>query len=69
MCFRSKEKATALGLSIGELPQWRDVDTIEDLTMLIEASQLDAGNKNRNNPSPQERQEPCSFLPNDSARP
>jgi hypothetical protein len=38
----TKEHATALGLSIGELPQWRDVDTIEDVKMLIEASQLDA---------------------------
>jgi uncharacterized protein len=38
----TKENATALGLSMGELPQWRDVDTIEDVKMLIEASQLDA---------------------------
>jgi uncharacterized protein len=38
----TKENATGLGLSIGELPQWRDVDTIEDVKMLIEASQLDA---------------------------
>jgi rSAM/selenodomain-associated transferase 1 len=38
----TKEKATALGLSVGLLPEWRDVDTIEDLNLLIEASHLDA---------------------------
>jgi rSAM/selenodomain-associated transferase 1 len=38
----TKGKATALGLSIGELAQWRDVDTLDDLKTLIEASQLDA---------------------------
>jgi rSAM/selenodomain-associated transferase 1 len=38
----TREKATALGLSIGELAQWRDVDTIDDLKTLIEASRLDA---------------------------
>ena len=31
-----------LGLSVGFLPEWRDVDTIDDLNMLIDASQLDA---------------------------
>jgi rSAM/selenodomain-associated transferase 1 len=38
----TKEKAAGLGLHIGELPPWRDVDTIEDLNVLIEASRLDA---------------------------
>ena len=38
----TKEKAAILGLSIGCLSDWRDVDTIDDLKMLIEASQLDA---------------------------
>lgn len=38
----TKEKAAALGLSIGLLPEWRDVDTIEDLNFLIDASHLDA---------------------------
>jgi rSAM/selenodomain-associated transferase 1 len=38
----TKEKAAALSLSIGELPQWRDVDTLDDLNTLIEASRLDA---------------------------
>jgi uncharacterized protein len=38
----TKEKATALSLTIGDLPQWRDVDTLDDLNTLIEASQLDA---------------------------
>jgi uncharacterized protein len=37
----TKEKAARLGLSIGDLPGWRDVDTIEDLNALIEASRLD----------------------------
>ena len=36
------EKATTLGLRIGLLPPWRDVDTIEDLKALIETSALDA---------------------------
>jgi uncharacterized protein len=36
------EKATRLGLTIGLLPEWRDIDTIEDLLALIEASSLDA---------------------------
>ena len=38
----TKEKAAGLGLSLGVLPEWRDIDTIEDLNLLIEASQLDA---------------------------
>ena len=38
----TKEKAAGLGLSLGLLPEWRDIDTIEDLKLLIEASQLDA---------------------------
>jgi rSAM/selenodomain-associated transferase 1 len=37
----TEEKAVRLGLSIGVLPEWRDVDTIEDLNALIEASRLD----------------------------
>ena len=39
---RTKEKAAGLGLSLGVLPEWRDIDTIEDLKLLIDASQLDA---------------------------
>jgi uncharacterized protein len=38
----TKEKAAALGLSIGFLPEWRDIDTIDDLKMLIDACLLDA---------------------------
>jgi rSAM/selenodomain-associated transferase 1 len=38
----TKEKAAALSLTVGELPQWRDVDTLDDLNTLIEASRLDA---------------------------
>ena len=38
----SKEKAVGLNLNVGLLPQWRDVDTIDDLQTLIDASQLDA---------------------------
>jgi uncharacterized protein len=38
----TKEKALTLALSIGELAEWRDVDTIDDLNMLIDASRLDA---------------------------
>lgn len=38
----TKEKAASAGLSIGCLSDWRDVDTIDDLKMLIEASALDA---------------------------
>ena len=38
----TKEKAAALGLSITLLPEWRDVDTIDDLQALIEAGALDA---------------------------
>jgi rSAM/selenodomain-associated transferase 1 len=36
------EKATSLGLKTARLPEWRDVDTIDDLQALIEASALDA---------------------------
>lgn len=36
------EKADRMGFSIGLLPEWRDIDTIEDLHVLIEASSLDA---------------------------
>lgn len=36
------DKAKGLGLTIGFLPEWRDVDTIEDLRALIAASLLDA---------------------------
>ena len=35
--------AADLGLGVGLLPEWRDVDTIDDLKMLIDASRLDAG--------------------------
>ena len=38
----TQEKATTLGLKTALLPPWRDVDTIEDLQALIEASALDA---------------------------
>lgn len=38
----TKEKAEHLGLSTALLPAWRDVDTIDDLAALIEASSLDA---------------------------
>jgi hypothetical protein len=38
----TKDKAAELGLSVGLLPEWRDVDTIEDLQALIDASRLDA---------------------------
>lgn len=38
----TQEKATTLGLKTALLPQWRDVDTIEDLQVLIEFSALDA---------------------------
>jgi rSAM/selenodomain-associated transferase 1 len=36
------QKAAASGLSVGLLPEWRDIDTIDDLRELIEASRLDA---------------------------
>ena len=39
---QTMEKAVGLGLSIGVLPQWHDIDTIDDLKMLMDASQLDA---------------------------
>jgi rSAM/selenodomain-associated transferase 1 len=39
----TKEKAAGLGLGVGLLPEWRDVDTIDDLKALIDASRLDAG--------------------------
>lgn len=38
----TQEKAAILGLSIGLLPEWPDVDTIDDLRALIEVSALDA---------------------------
>ena len=43
----TKEKAAGLGLHIGELPRWRDVDTVDDLHMLIEDSRLDAAKPKR----------------------
>ena len=36
------DKAKSLGLRLGLIPPWRDVDTIDDLLALIEASALDA---------------------------
>ena len=38
----TQEKAANLGLKIALLPSWRDVDTIEDLRALIDASAADA---------------------------
>lgn len=38
----TQEKAAALGLATARLPEWRDVDTIDDLQALIESSALDA---------------------------
>lgn len=38
----TQEKAANLGLKTALLPPWRDVDTIEDLQALIEASATDA---------------------------
>ena len=38
----TKENAAELKLSVGILPEWRDIDTIDDLRTLIDASQLDA---------------------------
>lgn len=38
----TREKAKVLGLSTGWLPEWRDVDSIDDLQALIEASAHDA---------------------------
>ena len=38
----TREKADALGLSTALLPEWRDVDTIDDLRALINASLFDA---------------------------
>ena len=38
----TKEKATGLGLTIALLPQWRDIDTIDDLKALIDDCRLDA---------------------------
>ncbi len=43
----TQEKAAKLGLKISLLPPWRDVDTIDDLQALIEASALD-GKKPKN---------------------
>ncbi|HKT36598.1 MAG TPA: TIGR04282 family arsenosugar biosynthesis glycosyltransferase, partial [Nitrospira sp.] len=38
----TQEKAAELNLIVGLLPEWRDVDTIDDLKMLIDTSRLDA---------------------------
>jgi rSAM/selenodomain-associated transferase 1 len=38
----TQERATTLGLNTALLPQWRDVDTLEDLQALIASSALDA---------------------------
>lgn len=38
----TQEKAAQLGLSTALLPPWRDIDTIDDLQALIDASILDA---------------------------
>ena len=38
----TRDKADGLRLSTALLPEWRDVDTIDDLAALIEASSLDA---------------------------
>ena len=38
----TREKANELGLTIGLLPEWRDIDRIDDLRAMIEASSLDA---------------------------
>lgn len=38
----TEEKAAHLGLSTALLPVWRDVDTIDDLAALMEASTVDA---------------------------
>jgi rSAM/selenodomain-associated transferase 1 len=39
----TKQKSAELGLTVALLSEWRDVDTIDDLKTLIEASRLDAG--------------------------
>jgi rSAM/selenodomain-associated transferase 1 len=38
----TREKADGLDLSIGLVPEWQDVDTVDDLKNLIDASALDA---------------------------
>lgn len=38
----TQEKAANLGLKVALLPSWRDVDTIDDLRALMDASALDA---------------------------
>ncbi len=38
----TQEKAAGLGLKMALLPAWRDVDTIDDLRALMDASALDA---------------------------
>ncbi|HEX8750187.1 MAG TPA: TIGR04282 family arsenosugar biosynthesis glycosyltransferase [Nitrospira sp.] len=38
----TRAKAESLGLRIALLPEWRDIDRVEDLRALIEASSLDA---------------------------
>lgn len=42
----TQEKAAGLGLKTALLPPWRDVDTIDDLIALMEASALDAKKPN-----------------------
>lgn len=38
----TREKAAHLGLRSAMIPPWRDIDTVDDLTSLIEAETLDA---------------------------
>jgi uncharacterized protein len=38
----TRAKADSLGLRMASLPEWRDIDRMEDLQALIEASSLDA---------------------------
>lgn len=38
----TREKATSLGLRTALLPEWRDIDRLDDLQAIIEASSLDA---------------------------
>jgi len=38
----TREKAGTLGLSEALLPEWRDIDTLDDLQALIDASAMDA---------------------------
>ena len=41
---QTQEKAATLGLKTALIPSWRDIDTIDDLRALIEASVLDGKN-------------------------